>query len=87
MIIFVSSDNDESEFNKYFETMPWCSVPYNNDEKRRDLSAKFEIRGIPSLIVLDGVDASVVDKDGRTTVASGRGDVDKVYAQWAPPVV
>jgi hypothetical protein len=48
--------------------MPWLSVPFSNLHKLRikdALSTKYAVRGIPALIVLDGISADVVSLNGR----------------------
>jgi hypothetical protein len=62
--------------------MPWVSMPYGG-ELAQALGSKFGVRGIPSLIVLDGVDASVKDDDGRSTITAAKGDTAKAMAKWA----
>lgn len=47
--------------------MPWISLPWN-DERVATLCEEFEVRGIPSLVILKP-DGTVVTKDAR-------GDVD-----------
>jgi ubiquitin len=67
-IIFVSSDSDESSFDDYFGSMPWSALPYSDRDRKGALASKYGVRGIPSLIVLDGA-------TGETLVANGRMDV------------
>ena len=81
-IIFVSSDSDEHSFKEYYGSMPWISLPYEDRSAAQALSQKYGIRGIPSLIVLDGASGNVIDRDGRSTVATARGDVSKILAKW-----
>ena len=58
-IVFVSSDRDEKSFNDYYQKlMPFmATVPaYTSDEARQQhlkLAETFQIKGIPSVIVLD----------------------------------
>ncbi|KAH1121517.1 hypothetical protein J1N35_004677 [Gossypium stocksii] len=51
-IVFVSSDEDLSAFNSYRESMPWLSIPFSDLETKKALNRKFEIEGIPYLIIL-----------------------------------
>ncbi|MFQ6621682.1 hypothetical protein Gotur_001716 [Gossypium turneri] len=51
-IIFVSSDEDLSAFNSYRESMPWLSIPFSDLETKKALNRKFEVEGIPYLIIL-----------------------------------
>ena len=45
------------------------------------LASQHSVSGIPKLVILSG-DGSLVDGDGRTTVAAANGDVDKAIASW-----
>jgi len=42
----------------------------------------FSVRGIPYLIILNAVDGSMIDKDGRSTVTDAKGDVAKAISSW-----
>lgn len=69
-IVFVSSDRDETSFKEYFDTMPWKALPFSDRGKKEELSTKFEVRGIPTFIILNGDTAEVVDAQGRATVSA-----------------
>lgn len=51
-IVFVSSDEDLDAFNTYKSSMPWLAIPFSDLEARRALTQKFDVEGIPSLIIL-----------------------------------
>ena len=36
-----------------FGDMPWLALPYDNRKLKGDLSQQFNVRGIPTLVVLD----------------------------------
>jgi len=65
-IIFISGDRDEAAFRSYYESMPWLALPYG-DEKIKELSRYFDIRGIPSLVVV-GSDGKTVTSEGRNLI-------------------
>jgi nucleoredoxin len=65
-IVFASSDEDQAGFNDYFSTMPWKAIPYG-DPRERLLKQKFGVRGIPSLILVDGT-GKVISTQGRSLV-------------------
>jgi hypothetical protein len=65
-IIFVSADNEESEFQEYYGEMPWLTLPFK-DPRCDILSERFEVEGIPCLVILDA-DRKVVTKDGAQRV-------------------
>ncbi|XWS20910.1 hypothetical protein CRYUN_Cryun30bG0009900 [Craigia yunnanensis] len=59
-IVFVSSDEDLDAFNSYRESMPWLSIPFSDLETKKALNRKFEVEGIPCLVILQPED----NKDG-----------------------
>lgn len=65
-IVFASSDRDERSFQEYYGTMPWLSLPFGGELKDK-LSAKYKVRGIPTLVW--------VDEEGETITTDGRGAV------------
>lgn len=66
-IVFVSSDKDQKQFDEYYAEMPWLSLPFDNRDKKAELSRKYGIQGIPTLIVLDST-GNVITKKGREKV-------------------
>ncbi|KAK1388584.1 putative nucleoredoxin 2 [Heracleum sosnowskyi] len=50
-IVYVSSDSNEIEFKSEFNTMPWLALPFG-DDANKNLAKYFDVRGIPSLIIL-----------------------------------
>ncbi|PWA82633.1 DC1 domain-containing protein [Artemisia annua] len=52
-IVFISYDEDEESFNRYFSMMPWLAVPYTDTKTREALDGCFKVRGIPNLVCLD----------------------------------
>eukprot|EP00746_Dinoflagellata_sp_MGD_P091801 gnl/MRDRNA2_/MRDRNA2_36364_c0_seq1.p1 gnl/MRDRNA2_/MRDRNA2_36364_c0~~gnl/MRDRNA2_/MRDRNA2_36364_c0_seq1.p1 ORF type:complete len:423 (+),score=121.86 gnl/MRDRNA2_/MRDRNA2_36364_c0_seq1:80-1348(+) len=67
-VVFVSSDKDDGAFQEYFNTMPWLALPYSDRTKKEELSKKFKVSGIPSLVILDS-EGKVITKDGRQAVS------------------
>jgi len=82
-IVFVSSDNDPNQFNEYYGSMPWTSLPFTSTQAIQNLGQKFSIRGIPALIVVDPATGAVKDGDGRTTVTGAKGVTSKATSKWA----
>ena len=71
-IIFASSDRDEDSFRQYFGTMPWLSLAgtvAEGKDRKGDLSAHFEVGGIPTLVILDE-NRNVVRADARGAVTA-----------------
>jgi hypothetical protein len=67
-VVFVSADHDLEGFDEYYGEMPWCSVPFVADE-RDNIPEKFEVQGIPRVVVLNAKDGSVVNNDARGVIA------------------
>lgn len=67
-LVFVSSDNDQASFQKYFHehTFPFAVAP--GSDAGRKLSAKYKINGIPALLVVDAATGELLTADGREGV-------------------
>jgi len=66
-VIFLSSDQNEAQFNEYYGEMPWLTIDFGSP-KKEELSKKYEVRGIPTLILLDK-NGKIIDKEGRGKVS------------------
>lgn len=80
-VVFVSSDNSKSEFDRYYQEMPWLAVPFARRDVKEALSKKFKVQGIPTLVILDA-EGNIITKDGRSKVAS---DPKGAQFPWKPP--
>ncbi len=67
-IIFISSDRDEKSFEEYYQGMPWLTLDYKEREKKNELSNKFDVNGIPTLILLDADSGDIICEDGRDQI-------------------
>ena len=68
-VVFVSRDRDQASFEEYRDKMPWLSMPFGEDDGRRDsLAARFGVRGIPALIFINSATCEVLLEDGRSHV-------------------
>lgn len=70
-VVFVSSDQDEDGFSSYYGEMPWLALPFADRDRKAKLSEKYEVRGIPSLVILD--------PSGTLITTEGRRDVDTYF--------
>merc|ERR1712146_92866 len=70
-VVFVSSDRDQAGFDGYFGEMPWLAVPFEQRDVKAKLGEKYGVRGIPTLVVLDG--------DGQLVTLEGRAKVDQYF--------
>eukprot|EP00413_Alexandrium_margalefii_P031042 CAMPEP_0204559914 /NCGR_PEP_ID=MMETSP0661-20131031/32303_1 /ASSEMBLY_ACC=CAM_ASM_000606 /TAXON_ID=109239 /ORGANISM="Alexandrium margalefi, Strain AMGDE01CS-322" /LENGTH=154 /DNA_ID=CAMNT_0051567187 /DNA_START=69 /DNA_END=533 /DNA_ORIENTATION=+ len=66
-VVFVSSDQDEGGFTNYYNDMPWLALPFADRDRKAKLGEKYGVRGIPTLVVLDGA-GELVTTEGRAQV-------------------
>lgn len=81
-IVFLSSDRSDTDFNGYFEEMPWLAMPHANRAGKDKLSKKFKVSGIPTLIIIDGENGDILTANGRSKVSS---DSKAKDFPWRPP--
>ncbi|KDP26595.1 hypothetical protein JCGZ_17753 [Jatropha curcas] len=62
-IVFISADEDDESFKKYFSKMPWLAIPFSESETRDRLDQLFKIQGIPHLVI--------IDENGKVSSESG----------------
>lgn len=79
-VVFVSSDRDEAGFKDYFGEMPWLALPYEERDKKEEMSKMFKVQGIPAVVIL-GPDGSLISKDGREAIS---GDPTGEEIPWKP---
>jgi nucleoredoxin len=74
-VVFVSSDKSEEESADYYNGMPWLIVPYVDRERKTQLAQKYEVKFIPTLIVLNAKTGEVISSNGVEEVkADSNGD-------------
>mmetsp|Transcript_4228 Transcript_4228/g.5466 ORF Transcript_4228/g.5466 Transcript_4228/m.5466 type:complete len:178 (+) Transcript_4228:101-634(+) len=66
-VVFISSDRTKEEFNNYFEEMPWLALPFDSRPKKDELSKKFGVVGIPTLVLLDETGKEIT-RNGRQKI-------------------
>jgi nucleoredoxin len=69
-IVFVSSDKDQASFDAYFGEQPWVALPFGSRDAKATLSARFGVKGIPALILVDGATGDTINAEGRETVTA-----------------
>ncbi|CAF1456072.1 unnamed protein product [Adineta steineri] len=67
-IIYISSDNDEESFNEYRKNMPWLAVDFKQQKLREDLSTKFDVTGLPKLVLIDGDTGKTICTNAREQI-------------------
>lgn len=68
-VVFVSSDKEEDAFNSYFGEMPWLALPYAARDVKAQLSKRYKVSGIPSLVIIDE-NGKTITTDGRSAVSA-----------------
>jgi len=76
-IIFGSSDRDQKSFDEYFASMPWYAFPHG-DGRIEALKKKYDVSGIPWLVVLDAATGDLVMNEADTDVPQG----PQAYDKW-----
>lgn len=77
-VVLVSWDDNEADQRKYASSfgMPWLAVPHQSRALSDELTLRYGVTHIPSLVILqvsaDGKNAKLVSTDGRADVDSGR---------------
>ena len=75
-MMFVSSDRDEEAFQEYHGEMTFCALPFEERAAKQQLSKRFGIQGIPSLLILGPMDAAtgerpLINDSLRAVIESG----------------
>merc|ERR1711963_1107358 len=78
-IIFISSDQSESEMQSYFKEAHgnYLALPYSKQKERAALNAMCGVEGIPTLAIVDP-DGAVINSNGRSKVLAGAAAVLEV---------
>jgi len=67
-IVFVSWDRDEDSFKNYHKEQPWLAVPYSNAEGKTTLNEKYEVNGIPTLILLEADTGNTISRESPNVI-------------------
>ena len=84
-VVFVSSDRSKSEQLAYMQEkkMPWPAIELNASSANK-LKSKYNIRGIPTLIIVSPTDGSTISTNGRSEVTN---NPNGCVAEWKKSVV
>ena len=52
-VIFVSLDYSNSDFKNFSKQMPWLSIPYKKQQRRKRILDYYKIINIPTLVLID----------------------------------
>jgi len=70
-IVFVSSDSDKNAFDEYHASMTFLALPYAERDTKEKLSKMYKVKGIPTLVFLDGATGATITADGREVMSEG----------------
>ena len=56
-----------SQFKSYFATMPWLAIP-PGDRRNGKLDQLYGVRGIPTLVLIDGATGVTINENARKAV-------------------
>jgi len=81
-IVFVSADEDEESARNYFNEMSWnMMIPFDDQETKDLLDSKYEVSGIPTLVLINGDTGATMTTDGRSTLFEVEFDSLSNYAE------
>ncbi|KAI9344260.1 thioredoxin-like-domain-containing protein [Obelidium mucronatum] len=62
-IVVISSDREESKHDEYFAKMPFLALPYVDRDRKKALAEKYNVKGIPTLILLSTATGEIAIKN------------------------
>jgi thiol-disulfide isomerase/thioredoxin len=91
-IVFVSSDQDENQFQAYYGKMPFLSLPFSNRSLAQHAKSVFGVRGIPSLVIIDSLSGTIVTspdesrRDVHQACQRGEEAIERLFRDWLDKV-
>ncbi|GMH56893.1 hypothetical protein TL16_g02243, partial [Triparma laevis f. inornata] len=69
-IVWVSRCRDWESFGQYFTQMPWLALPFEDSlgPLGETLSQKYNVKSIPSLVLVDVESGKTITKEARTEI-------------------
>ena len=83
-VIFLSSDREQTAFDKYYAEMPWLALEFSDQSLKEQLEARYNVDGIPTLVVIDPKTGKSINED---TVQAVMSDPAGTNFPWAPKPV
>ena len=79
-VIFLSGDKTQEEYDEYYGEMPWLALP-KGDSRLPPIAKKFEVRGVPRLIILKP-DGTVLEQNGvQKILMEGPGAIEEYLSK------
>lgn len=63
-VVYISSDENLTAFEAFYAHMPWLAIPYSDVDTKVALNKKFDVEGIPRLVILHPDKDQVTVNDG-----------------------
>jgi nucleoredoxin len=80
-IVYISSDNDQAQFDSSFAEMPWLALPYESEMRNR-ITKRFKVNCFPTLLLLDAKSGNIITRKGRDIISK---DPKGEQYPWPPP--
>lgn len=77
-IIYVPRDKESDGFLSFLNQMPWLAIPLEEEERIMENKRRYNIKGIPSLVVL-GSKGELISLEGRREIIQ-KGEA--AFADW-----
>ena len=61
-VVFMSGDKTQEIFEEYYSEMPWIAFPRGLKQLAGKIAKRFEVRGVPRLIMLRASDGKCLSK-------------------------
>ena len=86
-MVYVSSDQDQTSFDRYFGSMEWFSVPFTAKDRKDELDRHFKVEGIPTVIMLKRGDDGAFSlmeggREGRAMLSQPPAKLAEQFEQW-----
>lgn len=87
-IVFISSDQDEEQFQAYYGKMPFLALPFSQRSLAQHAKSVFGVRGIPSLVIIDSLSGRIVQspdesrRDVHYACQQGEDAIEKLFRKW-----
>ena len=70
-VIFVSDDRELDNFKRNIASMPWLSIPFDQELIKQSLKSKFGVSELPTFAVINAHDGKLVKLEGRQDIFQG----------------
>jgi nucleoredoxin len=79
-VIFFSGDKNDELYNEYYAEMPWLALP-RGDARIASVAKKFDVRGVPRLIVLKADGTVINDNAVKKVTNEGPGAFEEFLSK------